>query len=1760
MEENDKEKYWDSVMTGDPAMVPDSLKLSSDSEEWGIPRDEYISRVANRSWAVDYLGKTREEVRNNWKNIRSQLAQRFVADEENETELFSAISEDRQDWNAARKSVREWDALAYEKGFDGEDLPDAPDLSAYSEVQRNSMRAIAQQAYMDGLAERKRLSSVAKKVWNGMKAIYPHEVPKNDADKVRDLIGAVTPLSMLADGLNTCAHMPDLVDSVDLLRNLEKEDRQKVYRLLQKRYAEKIKNGNGTGNHELNKLLHLKEDRNGESLLDQVGRSLKRGVRDTLWNMVQGGGNLAVYGMDEMGGESGTLWGIDLRGKAETTDARLRMLEEMRRALATEIVPLNTDEHASWAEKTLVDAAGGVAPAALTLAGGAGFATLALSGLGSSVADARQRNSEGNRSAQLCASLGAGIADAGANVLMSRTGLRMLNRSLKQFAEAKSAGSSVKAWLGAAGRTAKLTAIDATQMIATNKASELSDLGIHEIAAQTGDYDSGIDWKQWRENLTDHETFRREVASILPFLLIGAGRTALHHFRSPSSVLGNGARLREWGVPSESIRRILQERDRVRQGKMLQEAIRFSPLWCGPGFISQTQKLLRLMNEGTDSQTLHTRKSGDDPMAMFDSLPKGIFLNDDAVRDFLNIPADYQPNPLKKNSKEIKKLQKNFNEKGLLLQGKRAKNAFAVWDSWWQRSGLLRMEKDGMPILDYTECGQKFLTREKMNLRELAVENVAEILPERSRSEGGYQPHMAEDARILMYDRIRDVRERPFKLLMARESLDGLLTKDTVGKFWEGITKTTEDKIKTITFEGVMRLWRGEKTGVVLRDVARDMWDLWTAGITSHERINDGWLSSQPIADKLSLKKKGISDRFAEACEMIRLKYPETVNELSPDFRQACRMVWGEQADVRMLHTLMPLLRDYDVAMSRGMTPEQAYSHLLRRELDLPFETIRKNKKYFDDNDETLWHEADAPERLARRYAPYYDQYEKLSKVKAETIEGDDGKTYWRTMYPDGKLTRWHGSREAMLADWGAHLAWMFSPIGDSKLTLLSNWSRFPVSKQKSKDFMRFIAMRGKRGRSVFDLFTASTAYDLLKRWYGGLSEMGVDEEMNTRTATVPLENPIRDVIRARSRVKLFGGNRLGVSHDPIPLDNPIALMQGKSDAVWNRVLQTQSLKPDEALRFLKAYGDGKYDESLLKRENRDSLIAELTELTKTYFLGHVDDPDMPPMVRKWFNYLRTIKTISPDSINHYLEENEHVGSFVAANLRVWLRPWKIRAAVDLINRENERAQALKDTEMKGSIEPRFLSMLRDAAGLNRGVRAERAWTNEIFPEAKGITPLMDRIVHMLLSGEPDKPKESMSLPSYEVLRGVFGRISATHGILSEKDAAAQAMWSERTTMRLKHLAEALKKYPDLQEWSFDDDNPGKFRKILFETEEQEGDSFFGRDEYTADYKSVSTKKDYVVQTGLSLPKTWQDDPNVVAAIRTLDALRRVSRYLPSATSDGVLWKKRLYSQSGENRPRGVDDSWSVHAPLEVSRALLRSVDGKFEHFNIKLLGMGKEDPPLWKSMVIYRDPKEPGHVVRLMPGFPDASNVLARSPYVVHSYKGKYLDEDGFPVSMTRMYRSYIPLERFRMKWIPDVVKHETSPYEQTQRLMNYMQLGSQMRRIDRHMDFSRGAFPNLLEYMLRMEEELGLRERWSKLSLDRMRPEDLFLLKAYRNALKHPELLFNYNMDGKQFIKRISHAVAKAWTRLYDREQEKKAKEEERKQKKIEQNNGDE
>ena len=40
----------------------------------------------------------------------------------------------------------------------------------------------------------------------------------------------------------------------------------------------------------------------------------------------------------------------------------------------------------------------------------------------------------------------------------------------------------------------------------------------------------------------------------------------------------------------------------------------------------------------------------------------------------------------------------------------------------------------------------------------------------------------------------------------------------------------------------------------------------------------------------------------------------------------------------------------------------------------------------------------------------------------------------------------------------------------------------------------------------------------------------------------------------------------------------------------------------------------------------------------------------------------------------------------------------------------------------------------------------------------------------------------------------------------------------------------------------------------------------------------------------------------------------------------------------------------------------------------------------MYANCVIYRDPDDPGHTVRLMPGIPESPVRQARAPYVVHA------------------------------------------------------------------------------------------------------------------------------------------------------------------------------
>ena len=69
-----------------------------------------------------------------------------------------------------------------------------------------------------------------------------------------------------------------------------------------------------------------------------------------------------------------------------------------------------------------------------------------------------------------------------------------------------------------------------------------------------------------------------------------------------------------------------------------------------------------------------------------------------------------------------------------------------------------------------------------------------------------------------------------------------------------------------------------------------------------------------------------------------------------------------------------------------------------------------------------------------------------------------------------------------------------------------------------------------------------------------------------------------------------------------------------------------------------------------------------------------------------------------------------------------------------------------------------------------------------------------------------------------------------------------------------------------------------------------------------------------------------------------------------------------------------------------------------------------EEARAMYANCVIYRDPDDPGHTERLMPGIPESPVRQARAPYVVHAWNGVYLDRRGAPAESER--ESYIPLE----------------------------------------------------------------------------------------------------------------------------------------------------
>lgn len=748
-------------------------------------------------------------------------------------------------------------------------------------------------------------------------------------------------------------------------------------------------------------------------------------------------------------------------------------------------------------------------------------------------------------------------------------------------------------------------------------------------------------------------------------------------------------------------------------------------------------------------------------------------------------------------------------------------------------------------------------------------------------------------------------------------------------------------------------------------------------------------------------------------------------------------------------------------------------------------------------------------------------------------VAGNDGREYWRTVYPNGTQTRWHASTKDMLADWGAHVAGMFAPAGQSREVLLAKWQN--GTKIVDQTFEAYKGLREKEKMSVFEELGMKASHDLLKQWYSGVMHKLAGESVGKPMNYRKMKEDVRDVLRPLARVAIRNGGLMGREHDPLTLNNPVALIQGKSDSVWHRLLNTRVLSSAEAVDLLLRAGMKIDAARLAQPENRRDLILELTELSKRYFMDHLDDPAVPPDLVAWVRYAAVEMPASMEELKRErieLEKKLPSGPSGLASRRD-VAKWAIRGAVSEVQRLGETAGSTRRAEQDGNIPAHLLGMLRDAAGLHSGVRAERAWMSERFPGRTDVFSAMERFVHLLPANRFAEQIPAMSSPR---LRNTLAYVTSFFGLLKSNDEAARGPWSERGFVRLDQLAEVLKEHPDLHEWSIDRHVPGRFRRIVGKTYGPNANQEY-KPAVPEHYRSEQPKpyKDYEIAENSMLPEAWRNDLSIESAIRTLDALRRYSSRIPVSSGEGVVWGSKLFDLTGEHRPRGVGRDWSMATPLTASRRMLDGLDGTFEAFGIKIMKMGRGRPMrrALESMLVYRDPELPGHVVRLMPGFPDAANVQARSPYVVHSCKGVYLDVNGHPLSPGKMYRSYIPLEKFRLRPLDPGVLGGLEAAGQ-RNLLWHLGWAARRSKVAGKIEAPNGIVPNVLELMIRLEEELGQGERWKNGKLEELAPRDMYLLKAVRQLLKQPDILFLHHEDNANGLKKLLLSLSRSYQQL--------------------------
>ncbi len=1525
--EREKILHWNRLLTGNLETVPMVLlrKEAPAAGPLSIKGQDYrLAADINRSWVVDHKNMSREQVRAEWPELRRKMAAELGV-QDDEKEVYTALSVQHQDSEALKK-IEQVFSDAYAATLRGE---------KYEPAESEAEREIAEAARVEAEIARQEYMPLAEAVSGGWSALKAQETD-------------FFPLPELVSGA------PGLLKAVDELADLPAEERAKVYEI-----ARSLPQ---------TQQLEQKEKSLGEAML----HSARRGSADLRHAMVQGAGHLvtaaALATSESIGNET-------LRKGAEALDKRLQSLAELRRVAQGEVFPIKMGPERSFAAEVAVDVAGAVPGAVLAFMGGAGFGSLALAGTGASVAEARQRNPKGRQELQAAAGIMAGALQTGIYLGMSRIGANMLNKTINEFL--KSGKSGVRGYALSALKAGGMLTAENAKLLLAGAASQATELGMQELAARVDNVASNIDWEAFGKNLTEIESNLREAAMNLPFVLIAAGRAALHHFRAPDALLENTALLEDWGVDDAARRRILAERDLKTRNEMLRKRLCSSKRWSGGGSLEELARSLKLLN--TEHHV--------------------VFDNPQTVRSFLKMPPAYTmlkgPEFVKRNYDDPETIMHMTElmdgRRRIPLNVQRCIPYMEIWDEWNQAAFGEWMHEPEHRL-------------QRMQQYRDLLKDKRKILPSTLRVDGYYVPYRAKLVNLTMSDIVKEIINLSYHYLMNVESLDSLTQSYKSVKHAREATERTRREIISQLCEAVAEVAQGALSEDALAkfdEVLEAKYDFRR----SHAKHAARWLRL--------IKREAFRNGFKKAFAMQQ----RGKAGIHPQLMEAYRVMLGFHACGEMLLEVIPQTEDFQELLNMGYTPSDAMTHILSREFGphlLP--EIWKHKPL----DVAGRNKVDNEFRL-KKAASQLKYYTELTGNKLESSPDGSGKELWRIKRPDGQYTPWLPAPGYALNSLSGHTMMYYLPMGGKSFfeDLMKCYHYDPVG--RSHFFLRHLYSQNSRKFTGFDHLGQTATRDLRTLWLGDATHysMGLDYVADARTWSRKTGKLLGEHIKHQAPET---GYILRLNE----VETPLNLSRIRFQVYWHRLLSSGWVKPEEAAETLLHAGliDPDSMQNLLQRgepklvnklrlsgparrkfmaqypdgirpgdvEGRNSELARrMAELNVLYMLQDLQSAEIPLSVREWFGVATFCDYEEPRDGKRVIGLARKVNRETAEEVKRL-----IPMVSNLRNRLKERGP-LKLTER-----------LQDAYQPRESRRYEQGWCFSVG----GFTAFRAAgQSHWNLLEDPARGWNLLIPEDQELIRNEI------RDIIGNRDAESA----------LQELSEMLRQYPGLRAYSCDKRAGGVLKRMRLEPvkEANIAEPVYTHSGNTRMLRPIAVRNGYTIEENAELPAEWQSDSRVMPALHLLTELRRNAAAAPYVDENGIWWRKECYGGRTGKRPNGMGEEWVAEPGLETMIEYFKGVadlgaafgtNGRLNVCGVSLGGIQPEelDMSRLKNVTVYRAADMPEHQVRLMPGSPNAANPYQRKPYVVHT-------SDGVPLFASRMTRNegeiaqtFTPLNNF--------------------------------------------------------------------------------------------------------------------------------------------------